>query len=395
MKKSTDAVSDNAAVQKPALVAVGTDLGRTVVQQPILVAVDAGSGNIAVRFERDGKAENHIIPSRVQQGNAHSMALDAVTVWKTAGDNGEDVVFSVVTGGDELVNTCDPSYQISPAHRVLVINALAQLGLGGQDIILADTLPINQFYSDSGVIDQKRIDAKRNSLMKPVKNVSGKQEAPRILDVMVYPEGVPAYVSASVDTEMNPNPALEGAEKILIVDVGRFTDNIVELDKNYQIVRRGTFEHGVHIMLSRVHALLQEQAEELHIPEPKEIHIESIDMFIRQGYIGSRLKSLEDKRIKIGSVVQQAANEHADIIRSDIRNVRRNLSDLDVLILVGGGGNLLGGKLEYLADCTTEWGCPVYVPDNPEFAAVRGVHMALQADEEQILAELGLGKKEA
>ncbi|KMJ46681.1 hypothetical protein AB204_02350 [Xenorhabdus khoisanae] len=385
MKKPTG--SDNTAVQKPALVAVDTDSGDTMVEQPILVAVDAGSGNIAIRFERNGEIENHIIPARVRQGNAQSMALEAGTSWETEGDHGENVVFSVVSGGNDLVNTCDPNYQSSPAHRALVINALAQLGLGGQEIILADTLPINQFYSDLGKIDQKRINAKRNSLMKRINNVSGQYKAPHIIDVMVYPEAVPAYVSASVTPDMKANPELEGAESIMVVDVGRFTCDIAVLDKTHQIVRRGTFEHGVYMMLDRVHALLQENAEKLNIAEPKEIHLESIDTFIRQGYIGSRLKSAADKRIKIDEIVQQAAEEFAEIIRNDIRNVHRNLSDIDVLILVGGGANLIGGKLEYLKNCTTEWGCPVYIPDHPEYAIVRGVHIAFKRDAQEIIKE--------
>ncbi|WP_340615856.1 ParM/StbA family protein [Xenorhabdus entomophaga] len=385
MKKPTG--SDNTAVQKPTLVAVDADSDDTLVKQPILVAVDAGSGNIAIRFrrERDGEIENTIIPARVCQGNAQSMALEAGTSWETEGDHGENVVFSVVSGGNDLVNTCDPNYQSSPAHRVLVINALAQLGLGGQEIILADTLPINQFYSDLGKIDQNRLEAKRESLMKPVNNVSGQYEAPHIIDVMVYPEAIPAYVSASVTSDMKPNPDLDGAESIMVVDVGRFTCDIAVLDKTYQVVKRRTSEHGVYMMLDRVHALLQENAEKLNIAEPKEIHLESIDTFIRQGYIGSRLKSAADKRIKIDEVVQQAAEEFAEIIRNDIRTVHRNLSDIDVLILVGGGANLIGGKLEYLNNCTTGWGCPVYIPDNPEFAIVRGVHMAFEIDAEEII----------
>ncbi|MBD2780830.1 ParM/StbA family protein [Xenorhabdus sp. 42] len=390
MKKSTD----NAAVQKPTLVSVGT-VNTNSIDQILPVAVDAGSGNIAICFERDGKIEYHIIPARMQRGNTQSLAIEAGSSWKTDGEHGESAVFSVVSGGNDLVNTCDPNYQISPAHRVLVINTLAQLGLGGRNIILADTLPINQFYSDSNVIDQKRRQDKRDSLMKPATNVPNKYEAPNILEVLVYPEAIPAYISASVTPDMQANPELEGAESFIVVDIGRFTCNIAVLDKNYQIVKRGTFEHGVYRLLERVHALLQENADKLNIAEPKEIHLESIDMAIRQGYIGSRLKSAESKRIMIHDIVKQAAKEFADdIIRNDIRAVHRNLSDIDVLILAGGGANYIGGKLDYLDNYTTEWECPVYVHDNPEFANVRGVYMAMQDDVSSILAELELKQLE-
>lgn len=355
---------------------------------PILVAVDAGSGNIAVRFELDGKIHNKVTPARARQGNAQSMNLEAGTSWETEGEHGDTTVFSVVSRGNELINTCDPSYQISPAHRVMVINTLAQMGLGGHDVVLADTLPINQFYSDLGVINHDRIEAKRQSLMKPVKNYSGKLKAPRIIDVHVYPEAIPAYVSATVLPDMSANPEFDGAESVIVVDLGRFTCDIAELDSEHQIVNRGTSEHGIHMMLSRVHALIQENAAKLGIAEPEEINLESIDSIIRQGYIGSRLEAAKHKRIDIREIVKQAAIEHAALVRRDIREVHRNLADVDIIIMVGGGANWIGGKLDYLPDLTEEWGCPVYIPDHPELAIVRGVHLALLDDAESILADL-------
>ncbi|EKN4689602.1 ParM/StbA family protein [Yersinia ruckeri] len=355
---------------------------------PILVAVDAGSGNIAARFERDGQIYSKVTPARARQGNAQSMNLEAGTSWETEDDHGEISVFSVVSRGSDLINTCDPSYQISPAHRVMVINTLAQMGLGGCDVVLADTLPINQFYSDLGVINHDRIAAKRKSLMKPVKNFSGQLKAPRIVDVIVYPEAIPAYVSATILPDMTPNPAFEGAESVIVVDLGRFTCDIAELDSDHQIVNRGTSEHGIHMMLSRVHALIQENASKLGLAEPEEINLESIDSIIRQGYIGSRLESAKHKRIDIRELVKHAAVEHAALVRRDIREVHRNLSDVDIIVMVGGGANWIGGNLDYLPDLTEDWGCPVYIPDLPEFAIVRGVHLALLDDADSILADL-------
>ncbi|MGL5103100.1 MAG: plasmid segregation protein ParM domain-containing protein [Plesiomonas sp.] len=355
---------------------------------PIFVAVDAGSGNIAVRYELDGKIHSKVTPARAIQGNAQSMNLEAGTSWETTGDSGEKAVFSVVSRGNDLINTCDPSYQISPAHRVMVINTLAQMGLGGRDIILADTLPINQFYSDLGVINTARIEAKRQSLMTAVKNYSGQLESPRIIDVHVFPEAIPAYVSATVMPDMSQNKELEGAESVIVVDLGRFTCDIAELDGNHQIVNRGTSEHGIHIMLHRVHALIQENATKLGITEPEQIAVESIDGIIRQGYIGSRLESAAHKRIDIRPLVTQAAQELSLLVRKDIRGVHRNLSDIDILIVVGGGANWIGGKLDYLPNFTQDWECPVYIPDTPEFAIVRGVHLALMDQAESIIAEI-------
>lgn len=74
----------------------------------------------------------------------------------------EDEIYSVTNDATsiELVNTCDPEYQLSPANRVLVLNALSRAGLGGRDVVLADTLPADQYYGDNG-INKVRIEAKK------------------------------------------------------------------------------------------------------------------------------------------------------------------------------------------------------------------------------------------
>ncbi|EIX6860533.1 ParM/StbA family protein [Escherichia coli] len=345
----------------------------------VFVAVDAGSGNVALTFERDGKMFTQVTPALVRQGNQQTIASETTSSWITDGRN-----YAVVKQGTDLVDTCDPDYQVSAAHRVLVIDALVRAGLTDCDVVLAETLPVNQFYADKGVIDHARIDAKVKSLMTPVRNYNDAIAAPRIVHVEVFPEAIPAVVSAQTD-----NPSLTEAQTLLVADLGRFTCDLAVVDSELQVVSRLTTENGVHVMINRLHALLQDfEATSGKRIDAKNLSIESIDPIIRQGYVGSRLEAARDKRIDVTALIERAAAELSEIIRSDIRKLHRNLRDIDAILLVGGGANYIAGKIHGLGDHTADWHDLVITPDNPEMSIVRGVYMALMASRDDIIAEL-------
>ncbi len=352
-------------------------------KNPVFVAVDAGSGNVALTFERNGVMVTEVTPALIRQGNQQTLSSETSSSW-IATDGGRKRNYAVVKQGTDLVDTCDPDYQVSAAHRVLVNDALMRVGLTDCDVILAETLPVNQFYSDAGVIDHARIQAKIDSLMTPVQNYNESISAPRIVHVEVFPEAVPAVVSAIAD-----DASLNDAQSILVVDLGRFTCDLAVVDSELQVVSRKTTENGVHVMIERVHALLQEYEATSGLDiNAKSLNIESIDPIIRQGYVGSRLEAARHKRIDVTAVIEQAASELAETIRADIRKVHRNMRDIDALLLVGGGANYIAGKLHGMTDFTTDWHDVVITPNNPEMSIVRGVYLTLDAIRDDILSEL-------
>ncbi|MGC0793615.1 plasmid segregation protein ParM domain-containing protein [Pantoea agglomerans] len=351
----------------------------------VLVAVDAGSGNIALTFtdETSGKRVTSVIPALVLEGNQQSFASESSSTWLTTDAQGKERAYTVMKKGYDLYDTCDPDYQVSAAHRVLITDALFRAGLGGRDVIIGETLPVNQFYSAVGVINEKRIQQKTDSLKTPVANVNSSEPA-NIIHVEVFPEAVPAVVSAQSD-----NPDLAKAESTLVIDLGRFTCDIAVVDAELMPVKKASYEHGVQKMIERVHALLPQFEAKLGKSfGASDLSVDSIDAIIRQGYIGSRLESAKSKRIDITEVIDQAASELADKIWQDVRALHRNTRDIDVVLVVGGGANYIAGKLAGLTDHTADWHDVVVVPDNPEMAIVRGVHLAMMASEDEIRAEI-------
>ena len=352
----------------------------------VLVAVDAGSGNVALTYAEEGTGRwiTSVTPSLILEGHQQSFAAESQSTWLTTDANGKERAYTVMKKGYDLYDTCDPNYQVSPAHRVLIADALNRAGLGGRDVIIGETLPVNQFYSAMGVINEARIREKVASLKTPVKNYRDGSEPANIIHVEVFPEAVPAIVSAQAD-----NPELADAEQTLVVDLGRFTCDIALVDKDLMPVKKASYEHGVQKMIERVHALLPEFEANLGKSfGASDLSVDSVDAIIRQGYIGSRLESAKSKRIDISEVINQAASELAEKIWQDVRALHRNTRDVDVVLVVGGGANYIAGKLPGLTDHTADWHDVVVVPNNPEMAIARGVYLALQATEADILADI-------
>ncbi|QCR38770.1 ParM/StbA family protein [Nissabacter sp. SGAir0207] len=357
-------------------------------QTPVFVAMDGGSGNISMRFTNDrGEVINIITPSLVRRGRLQHGMNESTSTWKT--QSGE--LFSVTDDGTsmELVNTCDPEYQLSDANRVLVLNAVAQAGLGGRPVVIGDTLPAVQYYGGNG-IDTARIEAKRRNLMQPITNYSGELKAPIVKKVLVFPEAVTAYVSASTLPDGSEHPEFEGVKRSIIIDLGRFTCDIAIVNEHLKVLSCKTTEHGIHVMIDRLHLLLQEHAEEIGLTNAHEIQKSALDEIIRQGYIGSRAESRKHLRRDITKYVEQAAMELATQIREDIRSVLHNMLSIDMLLFVGGGANWLGGKLSYLPNLAEAWHDFVFVPDHPELAVTDGVHILMEQRKPQILQELAM-----
>ncbi|HEY3591713.1 MAG TPA: ParM/StbA family protein [Buttiauxella sp.] len=352
-----------------------------------LVAVDGGSGNIAIRFKNGaGEEQESITPARIRRGVTKKNNRDSVTAWETV--NGETYSTEGAVNNQDVIDTCDPNYQTSDANRVLVINALAQSGLAGKDIVIGDTLPAAQFYSDTDAINRPLIAAKKESLRQQLKNVSGDIKAPVIRDVIIFPEAVAAYAACTTDERGKTRPEFVGVEKTLVVDLGRFTCDIAVVTPDKTIISRRTSENGVQKMIQRLHMLLQKNEAALGLTEAKEINLTALDDYINLGYIGSKAAAREKDRIDIKPLVHQAAESLALDVFNDIRSTHRNLIDIDVVLFVGGGANWLGGKLSYLPNFAENWHSYVYIPDEPQMANVRGVYRELIAYEDEIIASV-------
>lgn len=349
-----------------------------------LVALDDGSGNIACSFsDADGQLFESYHPARIEAGSAAGIGASNMSdnVWETE----EGRRFTVRLNPTKPITTLDPDYQLSEANRVLAVHTMSKAGLGGTACVVGCTLPVEQFYNRGDAqnpYDEERQKLKGRNLMKAVKNVYGAFETPKVILVKVYPEALPAYYYCASASRTGDKPDYPEVHKTLVVDLGEFTADLALISTDDEILEYATFEHGIHVMVDHFHTLLIRDAARLGISDAKSMTAADLKIIISRGYLGSNLNTPAAiaARVDIANQINEAANYLNNLLQDDIRHVMRGqISTLTRIAFVGGGANWLGE----LARQT--WGVEVDIPEKPELAIVRGVHLMMQDNKEFFL----------
>ncbi|WP_035604555.1 ParM/StbA family protein [Edwardsiella tarda] len=351
-----------------------------------VVACDDGSGNISFAFTNENEQiTTGIRPSIVQKGDAYSAdGLTSSHAW--IDDKGE--VYTAVSDSISPENTCDPQYQTSAANRALVLDTLSHTAkLAGKKVMLGVTLPAGHFFRNNKP-DQNLIERKRQNLLSHMENANGDTDAPEIVAVHVYPEAIPAYVHTTTSEQGTILTKFADVSRAIVVDVGQFTCDLAligiqEQDgrRNMQITNLHTSEHGVHQLHNSLRAKLA--AKNLaRLQHPENLTRNAIETLIERGFIGSPMK--KEAQIDLTPEITAAKRELAEQIRSDLRTLHRDLADVDVVILVGGGAHLLR-EFACSEDPAIGWHDVVIVPEKPEMAVVLGVHRMMMQSKARLL----------
>lgn len=337
------------------------------------VALDDGSGNIAYAFfDQEGELFEGYTPSIIERGLGFGTNGTSEGAWTTADGSTYTVRHSAVAPE----NTCNRDYQISNANRVLVYDTLASAGLGGHTIAVGCTIPTTQYYNRNDAknpIDLELVARKKASIMEAPKNVTGVKSAPVIESVTVFPEAIPAYIYVAMKSNGEMLPEFANDTKTLVVDLGRFTNDLALIGPGCEVIDFQTTNNGVAVLLEQFHSLLHREAATLGMTAIKDLSITDVETIFRRGYIGSSNESAAaiKARIDVSELVAEAKKHLNDLVFADIREITdNNLFTLDRIVFVGGGAY-------YLGDLSKQWLHTVTIPDRPEMAVVRGVHRLL------------------
>lgn len=349
-----------------------------------LVALDDGSGNIACAFkDADNQLFESYHPARIEAGSAAGIGASNMSdsVWETE----EGHRFTVRLNPTRPITTLDPEYQLSEANRVLAVHTMSKAGLGGVNCAVGCTLPVDQFYNQGDELnpfDEERQRAKGRNLMKTVKNVYGAFVSPNILTVSVFPEALPAYYYCASSLRDGGKKDYPTDHKTLVVDLGEFTADLALISTGDEILKYATHEHGVHMMVKHFHTLLVRDATKLGLPDAKSMTTADLKTIISRGYIGSNLNTpaAVASRVDVTSQIKEAADYLNELLLDDIRELTRGQqSSLTRIVFVGGGANWLGEQAK------ATWGVEVDIPEQPELAIVRGVHLMMQDNKAAII----------
>lgn len=357
-------------------------------KETVLVGMDCGSGNVATVMATTNALKVRLTPSYVRQLPGVMKETDSRNNWITVDSNGSEATYAVQSKAVNVVDTRTKDYQLSAACRALVANALSSLELGDKEVILADTLPADQYYDDNNSHNRTHIEQKRKSLMTAVRNANSGIQSPKVVQVRIMPEAVTAFNAALFDAKGNPEQRLVGVRDVVVVDLGRYTKNIAHIDsETHDLFTRSTDDQGVHAFLTLLKQTMVEASEASNLAIPAEtirsMTLDDVDAMARLGYYGSPVEALKEKRVSIDDQFKTAASTWASEIRYKLSVVCPQLANAHALIVVGGGAYYIGGLMRKLPNYVENWHGNVVIPHQPETANARGAYLALQAEFEE------------
>ncbi len=351
----------------------------------ITVAIDDGSGNIAFAYNAaDGSVKSGIRKSIIQKGGAFS-AVGAASghTWMDANGDGYTAEET-----ENPIDTCSIDYQTSIANRALVLDTLTNYAnLAGKTVDIGVTLPAGVFFLPDGrnTPNAELIERKKANLKTAMTNRAG-LNAPIIDSVTVFPEAIPAFFYAATDEYGEARPEFKDVSRAIVADVGQFTCDLALLEikqsandvRNMSITKLKTTEHGVHCL----HNSLREKLSNRQMPQTvgaDTMTRATIEQLISRGFLGSAFNSEHAmaNRVDIREDIQAATMELNQLIRKDLKELHSAMTNIDVIILVGGGAHLLKDVVNSDRN-DVNWGQYVYTPKNPEMAVVLGIHQLME-----------------
>jgi plasmid segregation protein ParM len=321
-----------------------------------ICVIDDGSSQIKLKRASDGTVIK--IPSIVENRAVYSSEGVSSTTYRV-----EDKDYTVLTVSDQPERTDKGNYQLSDLNRVLVHEALRKGGLGGKDVVLGVTLPIEQYFERGESKPNKvRIEAKKANLMGPIENRAGEPIA-HIREVYVFPEAIPAAIDVMTDIkdgQLVYKPEFHENKRVCVVDVGGHTIDIAVFESlTANVIQKEGFDGGVIRLVdslqSKLMALLGES-------QPIERSIAEKAM-INGHYAGHDLTA----------TIRQIAAPLAEKVRQNLDRLASKRTT-DLFICVGGGAQLVKEAVQDYAG--TE---KTLVPNAPDEAIARGVSKMLMS----------------
>lgn len=326
------------------------------INKPTGVVADDGYAYIKLAWFNGPSIKTLAIPSRAKLGAVGVMSLEGKAVGGYEADGSRFTVSEMLDGD----NTRFPDYAVSALNRVLVNHALIQAGFGGQAIHLATGLPVRDYFLPNGRKNTALIEAKMANLSKPVVSLGGDALA-EIVGQDVFSEALSAWLDYSIRLHGDEIEVLTANGPVGVVDIGGQTTDIAVLlpGNNRDADRSGSERIGVLNIQDRLRGLICAEKGLDDLPG------EMIDGALRTGVI-----RLYGKPVDVRDLVDEACQDTAQQILQAVRIRLGQGADLEKILFVGGGAEVLKHVLRGYPQVET-------VAD-PQFANARGMLKALR-----------------
>lgn len=275
-----------------------------------------------------------------------------------------------VAGGQALLKTMDTrvvNYPTSDLNRVLVNHALADVGLGGQELYLVTGMPVDQYYRESAP-NTELIERKIESLSKPVNRIGAGAPMAKIVRQKVVSEAIAAFYDSYINHDGTLNEAIAQIierRPVAVMDFGGKTlDLAVVIEKVRGVYgeKSGTADIGVLALMTKVAARIKSQFNLSN--DPPASYVEEAMRTKKYEFFGE----MHD----VSEIVETACREYLAEAQSFFVSKVGDGSDLGAVIFVGGGAALIRSALGDEAFAAVFRGRRIIAID-PEYANARGM----------------------
>ncbi|MCU7950953.1 MAG: ParM/StbA family protein [gamma proteobacterium symbiont of Bathyaustriella thionipta] len=320
-----------------------------------VVANDNGFAEHKVCYWEGKPGDSNIIekvyPSRASMGS-QSMTMDGKLngVYEING-----IKWTVGKGVHDPENTRSGDYATSDLNTILINHSLIASGFIGKDIKLATGLPYDNYFNEDGV-NEEYIKKTSESIKRKIRNLSESGVA-IISENRVYPESTAAWVDVSIDSKSGEVIA-ENENGVAVVDIGGNTTDVTYINAGNTIntARSGTRTVGVLHIRDKLRRLIFKDFD-----DTDEVTDAQLDKILRTNEF-----KLFKTTHNVSELVDKAVKESAEKVFNFVREKVGRGSQLDYIVFVGGGAELLRKHIEQTYD-------HAIVPKNPQFSNARGM----------------------
>lgn len=339
---------------KRQLLAIGQDDGHDTIKT--CFGYDNATGEYRYGYHKSKASAG--IQQVMSVGSQHSSA------YETEGQQ------FTVAGGQALLKTMDTrmvNYPTSDLNRVLVNHALADVGLGDQELYLVTGMPVDQYYKDSAP-NTELIDRKMKSLSKPVTRIGAGAPMAKVVRQKVVSEAIAAFYDALLNPDGTYNEVIKqiiGRRPVAVMDFGGKTLDLAVVIENVRGVygdRSGTGDIGVLALMTKIAARIKSQFNLSN--DPPAAYVEEAMRTKQYEFFG--------ETHDVSEIVDTACREYLAEAQSFFVSKVGDGSDLGAVIFVGGGAALIRSALGDEAFADVFRGKRIIASD-PEYANARGM----------------------
>lgn len=334
------------------------------VKEPTLVAVDDGYAMTKIVLV-DGTQKKY--PSLMRHGPAgmSGSSEEVPSYWTNAGlgkEGGQELYTAAMLSDINASDTQFDDYPFGPLNRSMVHHALRKIGLSGESLRIATSLPVRNYYDNQG-INRLATQRKNDSIMMPVKAVDGIPCAV-IKASEVYAEGVSAWIDFAIAPDGTQRVVLESPAAV--IDIGGRTTDTVKVLAGLTVEKKssGTINRGVLDLIKEVRQLIARH------PQIVELFGDLGDDKVPRSMVEAVIQTGRFRRHSLDIDMSDAvAQARAPIAREILEDVERRIAkgfDLQEMLFVG------GGSVVFREEIKSHFKTASFI-DEPEFANARGM----------------------